>query len=73
MQNINMGQHAAALSKFEASVRGKRDQYVLQLCFMESCAARNSQKAKYYYKLLTPAQQTRFQQMCIRNKVPFQD
>jgi ABC transport system ATP-binding/permease protein len=72
MQNINLGQHAAALSKFEASLRCKQDPYVRQLAFMESCASRNSPKAKQYYKVLTPAQQAKFAQMCIREKVEYQ-
>jgi ABC transport system ATP-binding/permease protein len=72
MQNINMGQHAAALSKFEQSLRCKKDPYVTQLAFMEACASSNSPKAKQYYKLLTAAQQAKFAQMCIRNKVEYQ-
>jgi pSer/pThr/pTyr-binding forkhead associated (FHA) protein len=72
MQNINTGAHAAALAKFEASLRCKKDPYVTQLAFMESCASRNSPKAKLYYKQLTPAQQAKFAQMCIREKVEYQ-
>ncbi len=71
-QNINLGQHAAALAKFEASLRCKKDPYVTQLAFMEACASRNSTKAKQYYKLLTPAQQSKFAQMCLREKVDYQ-
>jgi pSer/pThr/pTyr-binding forkhead associated (FHA) protein len=72
MQNINMGQHAAALAQFEASLRCKNDSYVLQLAFMESCSSGNSAKAKLYFKKLTPAQQTKFAQICIRQKVDYQ-
>ncbi len=72
MQNVNMGQHAAALAQFEASLRCKNDPYVLQLAFMESCSSGNSAKAKLYYKKLTPAQQTKFAQICIRQKVDYQ-
>jgi serine/threonine protein kinase len=72
MQNINMGQHAAALAKFEASLRCRKDPYVIQLAFMESCASSNSPKAKTYYKQMTAAQQAKFGQMCIRNKVAFE-
>jgi hypothetical protein len=70
MANINMGQHAAALAQFEASLKCQPDPYVLQLAFMESCASSNSVKAKLYYKQLTPAQQTKFAQICIRQKPP---
>jgi hypothetical protein len=70
MENVSMGQHAAALSQFEASLRCKRDSYVLQLAFMEACASGNSPKAKLYYKQLTPTQQQRFAQICIRQKPP---
>jgi pSer/pThr/pTyr-binding forkhead associated (FHA) protein len=72
MENVNMGQHAAALAQFEASLRCKPDSYVLALAFMASCNAGNAQKAKYYYTKLTPVQQTKYQVMCIRNKVPYQ-
>src|SRR6185369_10527301 len=39
MENINMGQHAAALAQFEASLKCKRDPYVIQLAFMEACSS----------------------------------
>jgi hypothetical protein len=71
MQSINLGQHAQALMKFEASLKCRRDAYVIQLCFMESCASSNSPKAKLYYKQLSAAQQSKFAQMCIRNKVDY--
>jgi len=73
MRNINMGQHAAALSQFEASLRCKDDPYVRQLAFMEACSSGNSPKARYYYKLLTPNQQQKFQQICVRQKVAYDD
>ncbi|HEY5946173.1 MAG TPA: FHA domain-containing protein, partial [Kofleriaceae bacterium] len=72
MQNINMGQHAAALSRFEMSLKCKRDPYVIQLAFMEACSSSNPPKAKLYYKQLTPAQQQKFAQICIRQKVDYQ-
>jgi len=71
MENINMGQHAAALAQFEASLKCKRDPYVIQLAFMEACSSSNSGKAKQYYKQLTPAQQQKFAQICIRQKVDY--
>jgi len=73
MEHINMGQHAAALAKFEASLACKNDPYVLQLAYMEACSSSNSPKAKRYYKQLTPAQQQKFAQICIRMKVAYQD
>jgi serine/threonine protein kinase/tetratricopeptide (TPR) repeat protein len=72
MEQINLGQHTAALAKLEASLDCKRDSYVTQLAFMESCASRNTAKAKLYYKRLTGAQQSKFAMMCIRNKVDYQ-
>jgi hypothetical protein len=71
MQSINLGQHAQALAKFESSLKCRRDAYVIQLCFMEACASSNSPKAKLYYKQLSTAQQAKFAQMCIRNKVDY--
>ena len=70
MSNINMGQHAAALAQFEASLKCQPDPYVVQLAFMESCASSNSVKAKLYYKQLSSAQQTKFAQICIRQRPP---
>ena len=72
MENINMGQHAAALAVFEQAIRCKSDPYLIQLAFMEACASHNSPKAKQYYKRMTGAQQAKFGQMCIRNKVEFE-
>jgi hypothetical protein len=72
MEHINKGEHAQALEKFEASLACKDDAYVVQLAFMESCSSKNSDKAKLYYKKLSPPQQQKFQQMCIRVNVAFQ-
>ena len=70
MERINLGMHAMALSFFEQSLGCKRDPYVLTLAFMESCASGNSYKAKLYFKQLTEAQQSKFAQICIRQKPP---
>jgi hypothetical protein len=70
---VSLGQHAAALSKFEASLRCKRSPYVVQLAFMEACASSNSPKAKIHYKQMTPDQQAKFSQMCKRTKTPYDD
>jgi hypothetical protein len=67
---VNRGQHAEALMYFEASLRCKDDSYVRTLVFMESCTSGNAAKAKHYYKQLTPSQQTKFAQICIRAKPP---
>lgn len=72
LQYINSGQHAAALARFEASLKCKRDPYVLRLAFMEACSSSNSAKAKLYYKQLTPAQQQKVAQICIRQGVEYQ-
>ena len=70
MQKINDGQHAAAFSLFERSLRCKDDPYTRQLTFMEACASGNAPKAKLYYKQLSSAQQTKFAQICIRQRPP---
>ena len=72
VNNVSLGQHAAALAKFEASLRCKFNSYVLQLAFMEACASSNSPKAKVFYKQLSPAQQQKFAQMCIRTNTVYQ-
>jgi hypothetical protein len=69
MENINMGQHAAALAQFEASLRCKDDPYTRSLAFAAACNAQNASKAKLYWKKLTQAEQTKFRQMCIRNHI----
>jgi pSer/pThr/pTyr-binding forkhead associated (FHA) protein len=69
MENVNMGQHAAALAQFEASLRCKNDSYVLSLAFMAACNAQNASKAKTYYGRLTGAQQTKYKVMCVRNHI----
>ncbi len=70
MEKLNMGQHAAALAQFEASLRCKPDDgYVVQLAFMTACGSKNTAKARRYYARLSPAQQTKFNQICIRNGI----
>jgi hypothetical protein len=69
IDNVNLGQYAAALSQFEASLRCKEDGHVLQLAFMSACKARNEPKATHYYTKLTPAQRQKFAQVCVRNNI----
>jgi hypothetical protein len=73
MQDVNMGQHAAALAQFEASLRCEHDPDVVALAFMASCNLGNSSKAKQYYRLLDASQQQRFSVICVRNKVAYDD
>jgi pSer/pThr/pTyr-binding forkhead associated (FHA) protein len=68
---VSLGQHAAALAKFEASLKCKFSAYVLQLAFMEACASSNSPKAQQFYKQLSAAQQQKFAQMCIRTNTKY--
>jgi tetratricopeptide (TPR) repeat protein len=69
MENVNMGQHAAALAQFEASLRCKQDGFVVSLAFIASCNAKNEAKARQYFGQLTPAQQSKYKVMCIRNGI----
>jgi len=69
MENLNMGQHAAALAQFEASLRCKNDSYVLSLAFMAACNAQNATKAKIYWPKMSGAQQTKYKVMCVRNHI----
>ena len=46
MANVNMGQHAAALAQFEASLRCKHDPYVVSRPFMAACRSQNAGKAQ---------------------------
>jgi hypothetical protein len=75
MRLINEGQHASALVMFEQSLKCKDDPYVRQLAFMEACASSNAKKAKLFYKQLSPDQQTKFAQICKRQRppVPYED
>jgi hypothetical protein len=69
MENVNMGQHAAALAQFEASLRCKDDQYVRQLAFMSACNAQNAPKAKLYWNKFSKAEQDKFEPICVRNRI----
>jgi len=73
VNNVSLGQHAAALAKFEASLRCKPNSYVLQLAFMEACSAGNSVKATEFYKQLSPNQRAKFAQMCTRTNTAYDD
>jgi hypothetical protein len=72
MELINRGEWAMALVKIEASLACKSDPYVVQLAFMAACSAKNAAKARHYYPKLSPAQQTKFAQVCTRNGVDYQ-
>jgi ferric-dicitrate binding protein FerR (iron transport regulator) len=69
MMHINRGEHAAALTSFERSLRCKDDPYVRQLAFMEACGSKNLAKARQHYVTLSPVQQSKFEQICIRNGI----
>ncbi|HUS33124.1 MAG TPA: hypothetical protein VMZ53_31700 [Kofleriaceae bacterium] len=69
MQNVNMGQHAAALAQFEASLRCKPDAYVQQLAYMSACNSQNAAKAVVYWKKMTKTQQEKYEPMCVRNHI----
>ena len=73
MSNVNMGQHAAALAQFEASLRCKNDSYVLALAFMAACNSQNAAKAKAYYPKLSPSSQVKYKVMCTRNRIDLGD
>jgi len=72
IENMNLGQHAAALAQIEAALRCKpADQQYIQIAFASACNAQNPAKAKQYYGKLTAAGQTKFAQICIRNNVEY--
>ena len=69
MENVNMGQHVAALAQFEASLRCKQDSYVVTLAFMAACNAQNAAKARGYYRQLSATQQSKYKVFCERNRI----
>lgn len=69
MEEVNMGQHAAALALFEQSLACKSDSYVVALTFMAACNSQNAAKARKYYGQLSPVQQSKYKMMCERNHV----
>jgi len=69
LENINIGQLAAALSQFEASLRCKKDSHTVQLAYMAACGSRNEAKSRLYFAQLAPAQQSKFRQICLRNMI----
>ncbi len=48
LENVDMGQYAAALAQFEASLRCKQDPDVVFLAGKAACKAKNDAKAKLY-------------------------
>jgi hypothetical protein len=73
MENVNMGQHAAALAQFEASLRCKNDSYVIALAFMAACNSQNAAKAKLYYTKMSEPSREKYRVMCVRNKIDPRD
>jgi pSer/pThr/pTyr-binding forkhead associated (FHA) protein len=71
-QQEAIGQHGAALAKFEKAIQCKATEHRFQLAFMSACNAGNKPKAKYYYKK-SGANRGAIAQMCVRNGIPVQD
>jgi tetratricopeptide (TPR) repeat protein len=69
MENVNRGQHAAALAQFEASLRCKNDPLVVALAFMSACNSLNTAKATAYYGKLSNSDQQKYRPICVRNHV----
>jgi pSer/pThr/pTyr-binding forkhead associated (FHA) protein len=67
--NVAQGNHAAALSAFEASLKCKSDMYVLQLAYMAACNSRNVSKAKGLFSSLPAAKQNSLTQICLRQGI----
>ncbi|MGE3546603.1 MAG: FHA domain-containing protein, partial [Kofleriaceae bacterium] len=59
-----VGQYGEALRQFEKSISCRPGTAVYALAFNTSCKLKNSEKAKYYFKLLSPSQRS-LQQTCI--------
>lgn len=72
MEHVQVGEHAVALTLFEASLECKPDPYVINLAFMSACSSDNSAKAKVYYQQLSPQAQARLRQICVRQMVEYQ-
>lgn len=73
IDNVNMGQYAAAHAQIEAALRCKPgDANYLSVAFMTACQSQNEFKAKHYYAKLPKHLQTKFAQICIRNKVAYE-
>ncbi len=70
MDFAQLGQHQDAWAAWDDAIACDPHPYNLQLAFMQACAVGDSPRAKHYHKRLTPAQQTRFAQVCIRQKPP---
>lgn len=69
MEKLNVGQHAAALAKFEASLACQSDPRTIKLAYLSACNSLNRAKARLYYTKLTAAERDRFRQICIRNNI----
>ena len=63
------GQHAQALSEYEAALKCKPDPHFIQLAYMEACGSNKVDKAKQYFARIAPASQQSLLQICLRNGI----
>jgi tetratricopeptide (TPR) repeat protein len=64
------GKTEAALESYEKALQCKDDPQLRASAFMLACVAHDSAKARLHYRLLEPKQQTKFAQICKRQKPP---
>ncbi len=69
MEAEQVGQHAAALARFEEAIRCQPSSRLYQLAFMTACNAKSVTKARQYWPKIPRAAAQQLQQMCIRNGV----
>jgi hypothetical protein len=63
------GSHAEALHHFEAAYQCRPDKHTVALSFMAACNGGNVPKARTYWRLMPPADQSRIEQICLRNHI----
>lgn len=69
-EHVQKGQNAAAHVAIEQAYACQPHPSFVPLAFMTACTSNNSNNAKAYYGRLTPDQQARFAQLCIRQQPP---
>lgn len=67
--SVALGMYKEALGYYEEAMRCKADSHTLELAYMAACNAKIPQKAKQYWKKLSPQRQNSVVQICMRNEI----
>ncbi|MEO8549199.1 MAG: hypothetical protein ABI678_04480 [Kofleriaceae bacterium] len=67
------GNHTLALGQYDAALRCRFDNHVLQLSFMAACNSASAKRAQKYWKRMPDDMRTHMLQICLHNHITRED